>query len=127
MTDRPSPAAAVRASAAYNAVLHVDTPADLATINSAEIAAVAVAAAPATQVRRPWRATVRTAVQGLAGLLAVLPLLVEASGLDETTPLLGGALVVSAGVTRVMALPAVEDWLERFVPWLAATPASPTT
>lgn len=31
-------------------------------------------------------------------------------------------LAVAAGITRVMALPQVERFLARFVPWLAAEP-----
>lgn len=76
----------------------------------------------ASQVRRPWRATARTVFQGAIGALAMLPLVVEASGLDETAAPVAGAVAISAGVTRVMALPAVELWLRRFVPWLAAEP-----
>lgn len=79
-------------------------------------------AVSASQVRRPWRATVRTVFQALVGLATMLPLLVNATGLDQTAPLIAGALTVSAALTRVMALPAVETWLRRFVPWLAADP-----
>ena len=76
---------------------------------------------PPTQVRRPWRATVRTVFQALLGLAVVLPFAVEASGLDpKAFPWLAGALAVAAAVTRVMALPAVNEWIRRFVPWLAA-------
>jgi hypothetical protein len=67
------------------------------------------------------RRTVRTVVQLTLSLAAVLPLLVSASGLDETLPPLALALVVAAAVTRVMALPVVEQLLQRFAPWLAAT------
>jgi hypothetical protein len=76
----------------------------------------------ATQVRHPWKATVRTGFQALVGLAAMLPLLVDASGVDETAAPVAGALVISGAVTRVMALPAVEVYLRRFVPWLAAEP-----
>jgi hypothetical protein len=67
------------------------------------------------------RRTVRTVFQLTLSLAAVLPLLVSASGLDETLPPLALALAVAAAVTRVMALPAVEQLLQRFAPWLAAT------
>lgn len=78
----------------------------------------------ATQVRRPWRATVRTALAVVIALAAMLPALVDASGLDQTAPPVVGALAIAAAVTRVMALPAVEAFLARFVPWLAAEPES---
>lgn len=76
----------------------------------------------ASQVARPWRATVRTALQAALALALMLPLLVDAAGLDETAPPVAGALVLAGGFARVMALPAVEAFLRRFVPWLAAEP-----
>ena len=76
-----------------------------------------------TQVRRPWRATLRTIFAGVVGFLAILPFIVEATGLDpQVYPWLAGILAVAAGVTRVMALPQVEAFLARFFPWLAADP-----
>lgn len=76
-----------------------------------------------TQVKRPWRATARTVLQGLLGFLALLPFIVRDSGLDpEVYPWLGGILAVAAVVTRVMALPQVEAFLQKYVPFLAATP-----
>lgn len=90
---------------------------------AAAVAAVAVAAAPATQVRRPWRSTFRTLFQFTVGIAPVLPLIVDASGVDETLPAVGVALAISGGITRVMGLQPVEQFLQRFVPWLAAAPA----
>lgn len=119
MSHQPSPGQAVQ-----EASLASDELPSLTAPEARELAAVAVAAAPATQVRRPWRATVRTVFQLLVGLAAMLPLLADAAGLEETTPVLAGALAVSAAVTRVMALPAVEAFLESFVPFLAASPRS---
>ncbi len=74
-----------------------------------------------TQVRKPWRATLRTAFAAIVALAAMAPVLVEAAGLDPgKLPWLAGVLAGCAGVTRVLALPGVETWLRRFVPWLAA-------
>ncbi|AXQ64408.1 hypothetical protein L3Y19_gp036 [Gordonia phage Neville] len=56
---------------------------------------------------------------------AALPLIVAASGVAPTAAGVGVALAVAAGVTRVMALPVVEDLLETYVPWLAKEPATP--
>lgn len=75
-----------------------------------------------TQVRRPWKATVRTVFAAVVALAAMLPLLVQASGLDQTLGPVGGALAIAGAVTRVMALPSVDDFLARFLPWLAADP-----
>ncbi|WP_435744872.1 hypothetical protein [Nocardioides sp. SYSU DS0663] len=81
----------------------------------------------ATQVRRPWRATVRTVFQALVGLAALAPLI--AGGVEEATsydldgvPFVVVALGAAAAVTRVMAIPEVEAFLRRFVPFLAAQP-----
>ena len=80
-----------------------------------------------TQVRQPWRTVVRTVVQALIALAALAPVIYSAATNGDpatATGALGGVLVVSAGVTRVMALPGVNAWLERFVPFLAAEPSS---
>ena len=77
-----------------------------------------------TQVRRPWRATVRTVVQALLGLALAWPLIVQALGLPEWA-WVSVSLAVAAAITRVMALPAVERLLARHVPWLAAEPPRP--
>lgn len=78
---------------------------------------------PATQVKRPWRTTVRSTFQLLVALAVILPFVVEATGLEpEVYPWLAGVLGVAAAVTRVMALPQVEAFLRRFAPWLAAEP-----
>ena len=73
-----------------------------------------------TQVRHPWRATIRTAVAVVIALAAMLPALVDASGLDDTWPPAAGALAIAGAITRVMALPVVDRFLARFLPWLSA-------
>lgn len=80
-----------------------------------------------TQVRRPWRSTLRTVFQALVGLAAIAPLVAagveEATGYDlEGVPFIVTALAAAAAVTRVMAIQAVEAWLRRFLPFLAAAP-----
>ena len=77
-------------------------------------------AAPATQTRYPWRTTVRSGFQFVVGLAPMVPVIVDASGIPEGTAGVAGAIAISAGVTRVMALPAVDAFLQRFIPWLAA-------
>ncbi|MFD4438975.1 hypothetical protein ACFWPK_04255 [Nocardia sp. NPDC058519] len=73
-----------------------------------------------TQVQYPWRAALRTAVQVVLGLLVAAPVIVEASGLPETAAGVGVALTVSATVTRLMSIPAVDAAIDRWLPWLAA-------
>lgn len=78
-----------------------------------------------TQIRRPWRSTVRTAFQALTGLAPMAPVIYQAATDHDPTLASGAAgvaLAISAGVTRVMAIPGVETWLRRFVPFLAAAP-----
>ena len=69
-----------------------------------------------TQVRFPWRATVRTTIQTLPAVAVAVPGVVAAIEQDHPG-LLGvvGVVAVTASgiVTRVMALPAVNDLLTR--------------
>ncbi|MCG6499181.1 hypothetical protein [Kitasatospora sp. A2-31] len=69
------------------------------------------------------RRTIRTGLQALLGLLAALPLLVSTAGIPETLPGIAVALTVAGAVTRVMALPVVEQLLPA---WLR-TPKGDTT
>lgn len=82
-----------------------------------------------TQVRRPWRSTARTVFQGLVALATLAPLVaagVYSSSADYPAVVVQ-LLTVAGAVTRVMAIPQVENFLRRFVPFLAAAPkpASP--
>lgn len=78
-----------------------------------------------TQVARPWRTTVRTTFQGIVAAAAVAAPVYAAATNHDPAAATGWAatgLAVAAGVTRVMALPAVEGFLARFAPFLAAQP-----
>ncbi|MFE7782027.1 hypothetical protein [Streptomyces nigrescens] len=69
------------------------------------------------------RRTVRTVVQTVVGLAAALPVLLPTLGVPETAAGYGLALAVAAGITRVMASPAVQ----RYMPaWLRTAPAAGT-
>lgn len=94
-------------------------------------ARVSPAATPAvvtpTQLRRPWRATIRTWFEALVAASTLLPL-VAAEVYDDpadTPAAVAQAVIVCGIVARVMAMPAVEMFLRRYVPWLAAAPAPP--
>lgn len=79
-----------------------------------------------TQVRRPWRSTARTLFQALVAMAVLFPILVDQTGLNpDDAPWLAIPLAVAAAVTRIMALPQVENFLARFLPFLAAAPQSP--
>ncbi|MBL6280142.1 hypothetical protein JMF97_28670 [Micromonospora fiedleri] len=77
---------------------------------------------PTTQTRHPWRATVRTIFAVTVALLSLLPTIAVAGGIDDV-PAVAQVLGVAAAITRVLALPGVEAFLQRFLPWLASAPA----
>lgn len=72
-----------------------------------------------TQTAYPWRATIRTAFAFLIGLAAAWALIIEAAGIDPGLEWASTSLAIAAGITRVMALPAVDDLIRRFAPCLA--------
>lgn len=76
-----------------------------------------------TQVKRPWRATVRTAFAALVAVATMAPLIYSAAttnDADQATGWAASALAIAAAVTRVLALPAVESFLQTYIPFLAA-------
>jgi hypothetical protein len=79
-----------------------------------------------TQTRHPWRAVYRTvvaAIPGVVTLLYLLPDIAREAGIAQVG-WVTAALGVTAAITRVLAMPAVEAWLHRHAPDLAAQPAS---
>ncbi|MGV9271337.1 hypothetical protein ACWDRR_42620 [Kitasatospora sp. NPDC003701] len=68
-------------------------------------------------MRDSTRRTIRTTLQTGLGIALALPLIVDASGIPAATPGVGVGLAVAAGITRVMALPAVDRLLPS---WLRA-------
>ncbi|MFF8839569.1 hypothetical protein [Streptomyces sp. NPDC015130] len=59
--------------------------------------------------------TARTILQSAVGIAVVLPAVVAASGVPEALPWVAGALAVAGGFARVMALPAVQALLPRWL------------
>lgn len=79
-----------------------------------------------TQVRFPWRATIRTVLQTVVALAVAVPVIIAAveAGSPGLTGAAGLAAITAAGiVTRVMALPVVNDLLTRV--GLGPEPAQP--
>lgn len=74
-----------------------------------------------TQSQYPWRATARTVFAAIVGALSLLPVIAVTAGVSESAAVVQ-VIAVTGAVTRVLALPGVNDWLERFVPWLAPVP-----
>ncbi|WP_414168730.1 hypothetical protein ACMATS_21325 [Streptoverticillium reticulum] len=59
--------------------------------------------------------TLRTLLQTAVGLAVALPAIVDASGIPASLPWVAGALAVAGGLARVMALPAVQALLPRWL------------
>lgn len=78
--------------------------------------------ARATQTEHPWRAVTRTVFQALVALAAMWGLLVEAAGVDDSVGLAAAVTAFMGALARIMALPQVDEFLRRFVPFLAAKP-----
>lgn len=72
-----------------------------------------------TQSTQPWRAVLRTTFAAAIGLMPVLPLIADTLDID-TVPAVACVLGGAAAVTRVLAIPEMEEWLRSWVPWLAA-------
>lgn len=76
-----------------------------------------------TQTAHPWRSTARTFFQAAVALCSLIPLVIAGVyNADSTPAIVAQILAVTAGVNRVMAIPAVNDFIERFLPFLAAVP-----
>ena len=75
--------------------------------------------AQSTQTNYPWRATVRTVFAFIVGLAAAWALIIEAADVDPGIGWVSASVAIAAGITRVMALPAVDDLIRRFLPFLA--------
>lgn len=74
-----------------------------------------------TQSRFPWRTVARTVFQAIVALAIVLPGVIDKAGISKTIPWVAGALAASATITRIMAMPMVEFFLQKYLPWLAAS------
>lgn len=76
-----------------------------------------------TQSQHPWRATVRTILAVIVALAAMAPSIYAAATLGSPEAATGAAalaLGIAAAITRIMALPGVESFFQRFLPWMAA-------
>lgn len=66
-------------------------------------------------MRDSWVRTIRTAVQVAISSAVIIPVLVPALGLNASVGV-GAALVGAAAiVTRVMAIPAISDWVNKLL------------
>lgn len=91
---------------------------------------------PATQVAHPWRATARTVLAALLAAAVLLPAVMPAitAWAEEHAGILpewatagiaaaSVAVAATAGlITRILAVPGVNAWLEEYLPFLSAAP-----
>lgn len=81
-----------------------------------------------TQAQYPWRAVARTMLAAIISLATLVPSIVAALDVDvsQVPPWVAGLLACAVGVagavTRVLAIPAVEAWLRKYIGGLAAAP-----
>jgi len=97
-------------------------------------AAIGAGGAPSSQVEYPWRSAIRTGVWVLVAFAPIWPLMQPAfeeavHGLNLPGPVaawcfaaMGTVSVISTLVTRLAALPEVDGFVRRFLPWLAPSP-----
>lgn len=80
---------------------------------------------PPTQVKHPWRSTVRTGFQVLLGVVSVVPYIV--AGIDVPTEgWLAQVVGVAMAASRIMNIPQVSKLLERHFPGLSPTGGTDT-
>lgn len=80
--------------------------------------------ATTTQGEHPWRAVIRTTLAIIGALAAMAPVIYVAitqQSAEAATGAAAGVLAIAGAITRVLALPVVEQFLQRFLPWLAAS------
>lgn len=73
----------------------------------------------------PWRRVLRTILANLGAFAVTLPIIINAMGIDpneypQIWAIMAGIIAVSAAVTRILAIPAVEVWLQKTIKFLAA-------
>ena len=76
-----------------------------------------------TQIRHPWRATLRTVIAAAVAGLTLLPEIASEAHIG-TVPTVVQVVAASAAITRILAIPSVNTWLTTYAPWLAAAPPS---
>ena len=76
-----------------------------------------------TQSKHPWRAVVRTIFAAVVALAAMAGPIYEAitgGSPEAATGFTAIMLAITGAITRVLALPQVDQWLHVFAPWLAS-------
>lgn len=66
-------------------------------------------------MKQEWTRTFRTVLQVLIGILPMVPFLVGAVGMSTTVGVGAVIIAVAAVATRIMAIPEIDDWVNRFL------------
>ena len=66
-------------------------------------------------MKQEWARTIRTTIQVTLGLIPVLPVLIPALGLNATVGTGASILAVSAVLTRLMQIPAVDQLVQKIL------------
>lgn len=77
-----------------------------------------------TQLRHPRRTMFRTMFQAALAFALVWPVIVQELGLPDWA-WVGVSVGLCGVIARVMAIPGVEEFMRRFLPWLAVAPKPP--
>ena len=72
------------------------------------------------RLKQPWREVARNTTVAAIALLPILPSIAHAAEIDKI-PAVAAFLAVAAAVSRVLTIPAVDAWLDRYMPWLTET------
>lgn len=72
-----------------------------------------------TQSIRPWKEVLRTLIVATISMIPFFQSAAVELGINEV-PWVAGTLVFMAGLQRFLTIPAVELFLQRYAPWLAA-------
>lgn len=76
--------------------------------------------APPSQVVAPYRDVIRHLTSSLVALIPLVLMFADEAKLDTQWPWLAGTLATVAAMARVMNSPQGEQFIARFLPWLAA-------
>lgn len=66
-------------------------------------------------MKQEWERTARTSIQVVVGLLPIMPVLIPAIGLNATAGVGASILAVSAALTRLMQIPAVDRLFQKLL------------
>lgn len=73
-----------------------------------------------TQVTHPWRAVARTAFQMAPAIATLVPIALVSFGVPVAAGVGAAVVAVCLGLTKFMARPETNAFIDKWVPWLRA-------